>query len=273
MKKLNLIILFTIFFLPTLLGQKAIEYDYQKHSYEDSIRYFHPALINNPNFTGKDTIYDILSNNDSTSIMIINAYKLGELLRTDSYYPNGNKCEEFIYNLTDKDYLKIFYHKNGELKNISYSKGKRRPIIAVSWNERGETELIFDHKTRKVIEWTEYGTLKEIVNNKEDEKKGELVCCYHNNGRLMSKVIYNSGKQEFKQYFNNGNLEFKGYYINDTYNRIGKWVEYYENGQIKKEYSFSEKTPELKNGVWLWWDEKGILIKKEYYKNGKLITK
>ena len=46
---------------------------------------------------------------------------------------------------------------------------------------------------------------------------------------------------------------------------------FYENGQIKREYYYNDSIPNQKEDIWKWYDESGKLIKKEVYKNGKLV--
>ena len=130
---------------------------------------------------------------------------------------------------------------------------------------------------------------------------GEWKIWYYN-GYLGNKLNYNNyGNLDsvFISYYENGQMMFVGNYKDNA--RIGLWKEYYQNGILKSEGKFCEDIspiyvnyenvdsvqklfPELiqdtifvnytldfKSGKWKYYNEAGILIREELYKNGKLI--
>lgn len=124
------------------------------------------------------------------------------------------------------------------------------------------------------------------------------VDIYYPNGKVQKQILYYNGKaQNEYTYFTNGNPEsviekdkevqyiFKknSYYesgqtasifeLIDKKNKKYSSKEFYENGAIKEEgvLSFNlEKKSYDKDGEWVYFDEKGQLVKKEKYNNGKL---
>jgi len=122
--------------------------------------------------------------------------------------------------------------------------------------------------------------------------------CNFNYGKLTQKKIFNNDSTieiienyklnndtiEFIEYFKNGKIKEKGLCLNNN-GRIGEWIMYYENGNIYAKgfyngYNYilvnydngaTGGVPNhLKHGMWEYWNEKGVLIKKEKYCKGKL---
>ena len=77
--------------------------------------------------------------------------------------------------------------------------------------------------------------------------------------------------KDFVNYHRNGQIAWKGTVLNSHLFRLKKWEEYYENGQLSREYFYNDSIPNQREGTWSWWDEQGNLIKQEIYKNGELI--
>ena len=124
------------------------------------------------------------------------------------------------------------------------------------------------------------------------------VDIYYPSGTVRTQILYFSGNaQNEYSFFPNGNkatiiekdkeaqfiYKENRFYENGTpakeFSIVDKKAkkysekEYYENGKVKIEGFVSYK-PELKDfqkeGEWAYYNEKGILLKKEKYKNGKL---
>lgn len=61
---------------------------------------------------------------------------------------------------------------------------------------------------------------------------------------------------------------------NSTCRKIGKWIYYYDNGNIERIENYKKisdcSTNEIPDGLWQYFNEHGLLIKQEDYKNGLL---
>lgn len=236
----------------------------------DSIVFLNPVLNNITYSLRHDTIVEKMPD-DSMPTKTIKAFLNNINTKTEVFYPTGQKKSVGFYNVADNKLFEIGYYENGKLHYISYI-DTISPILTLEWNILGQIILFIDNRAGCSIKWYDDGNIEETVNNVKDEEDEELIINYYKNGQLKNKVITNSGIQEYNHYYDTGSLKHHGYYLNSTLNRIGKWIEYYEDGKIKREYNFSLETPELKIGQWFWWDESGHLIKSETYKNGNLIS-
>lgn len=63
---------------------------------------------------------------------------------------------------------------------------------------------------------------------------------------------------------------------NSTCRKIGNWIYYYDNGHIERIENYKKigdcSVNEIPDGLWQYFNEQGILIKQEEYKNGLLWT-
>ena len=264
-------ILDLLVFLTAFWSQGICQNSGNNLSSEDTIKYFNPALNAKTDVFSYDTVVEKMPDSDSTIKTVI-IYRNGLIAHAEVYYPTGQKHSDGFYNsVEDSDLFEIGYFKNGDLKYISYNDNYSR-VLTLQWNRSGQVTLFIDARAGNDIEWYDDGNIKSTVTKIKDVENGEIIKNYYENGQLQSKVITNSGIQEYNHYYDTGMLKHHGHYLNTTMDRIGKWFEYYENGMMKREYNFSLETPEIKDGIWCWWDESGNLIKKEIYKNGKLIS-
>ncbi len=89
----------------------------------------------------------------------------------------------------------------------------------------------------------------------------------HPNGQPYVIMFFDSKSQKMMReevYFTNGKLQWEGNYKNQL--EDGKWVYYYENGNIK---SIQYYTKGKENGVCSDYDSKGKLVKESTWVNGK----
>ena len=165
----------------------------------------------------------------------------------------GNKLE-FEGNYKENSYKTgkwCYYYKNGNLH---------------------KEEVFNNNISESLKEWDENGNLTleqqtTELNTKDNIKYGtEKV--YFKNGKLKSEsklkdIQYGFFRHgSFKEYFEDNKLKCEGEYEGGSKN--GKWVNYFQNGEIKKEEFFNEDICEsLKE-----WDEKGEIIKEEVLRNG-----
>jgi len=97
------------------------------------------------------------------------------------------------------------------------------------------------------------------------------VTFYYSSGRKNHTEFYNqAGKSEgiFKLWYENGKLKQTGIYKDGK--MIGRWYNYYLNGDLESSEFYNNN---LKDSIWVYYSEKGAVIKKEYYKADSLIKK
>jgi antitoxin component YwqK of YwqJK toxin-antitoxin module len=152
---------------------------------------------------------------------------------------------EFCLDEEGKDFDLTFI---GDLKTF-YSADKPKEIIPISngvvsgtyqsYYENGNPKEIIQYlngeQTEERIEYFENGN-KKLAITKSEGTDGYLHSHFHENGKLKSTEIYIS-----------------------EYNRVGKWIQYYPNGQMKSEAEFIQKEFYVQNC----WKEDGTQIMKD----------
>ena len=83
-------------------------------------------------------------------------------------------------------------------------------------------------------------------------------------GGKQGKIIKGRPDGEFVEYFENGQLKRKGNFKDDK--QEGEYLSYYENGQLKIKCNLKDGKEE---GEYLEYYESGELLYKRYYKQGK----
>ena len=97
------------------------------------------------------------------------------------------------------------------------------------------------------------------------------------NGQLINRWTSHQEKiTEAIHYYCNGKMKIKFHLMNGT--AVGKWEEWYENGQKKTDGQYAEVKheqgyfpPSEETGKWSYWDENGKLSKEIYYEHGKIV--
>ena len=221
------------------------------------------------------------------------------------YYPNGNVCRKAFFT---NNYLKgnyEVYYPNGKLK-IRGQFNSDIPSVQTHLYEdnivgtlRKNTKL--DFYSGRVGEWQYYTPDGEMM-RKEYYKNGVLdeqqtynySFSYFESGNIKTII----GKQrelysgEYLLYFDSGKLSKVFNFEVDMLR--GDYIEYFENGKVKVSgYYMSDKSSVYipvsedissdletdttfidfeygKHGKWLYYDDKGVLLKEEVYKKGRL---
>ena len=131
----------------------------------------------------------------------------------------------------------------------------------------------------KHIEWDSSGNIKFEENLKYGLYDGKQTV-YYETGKIMSVRFYKLNREDStdSEFYPNGVLKVQGHYqYNDSdlnlipqYQTDSAFVMDSDNNIIGiKKMSSTYYKP--KNGLWQYWDEKGILIKQEFYKDGQLL--
>ena len=183
---------------------------------------------------------------DSTKKAIGKFFKHKRNGNWSTFYNNGT-IKTFGY-ITDSSFYGKwkFYYNNGAQK----AKGKFKHTL-----DDKDSSLLVLKMSGKWKFWDESGKL--------------LLKANYSPYRTKNKALY--GK--YKTRYDSGKLKTTGEYHKGS--KIGTWNNYHENGkkQSTKYYQYKSNS-NLKDypiGIWLYWNEKGVLIKKETYKNGVLI--
>lgn len=131
------------------------------------------------------------------------------------------------------------------------AENEKLPIIGDTITEyHKDTNVIKKLKFRDaeklaIIEFKDNGDKYKKAIYSLDNLKFKTVTKYHSNGNIILIANYDNGivTGDFQKFYNNGNLKSKGVY-----------------NKMKKE------------GLWKYYDENGIFIKEELYRNGELVV-
>lgn len=262
MKVIFLILLAVFLYLNQFSQSEEIEILNQPK--ESIYNYFKCTPHKNSNFSGTDTI-------TVDSITIYIEYKEGKKYSAKGYYSNDSLYRETYYNGKTFNGFNIRYYKNGQKAYQGYYENGKLIPPTISWYENGnyrnvndcnsenEGTSVFFHENGRVSHIEKYyGSAYDFQE-------------FYDTGELEGTCKYFMGVQKHLRYYKNGNKYSEGNINDDYLYKVGKWQEWYENGVLKKEYFYSEDTPNLKTGTWSYWDEKGNLTKQETYQNGNLI--
>lgn len=196
--------------------------------------------------------YQFVHSTDSTEIIYYSDSTVkakGKYLRGkrngnwSAFYPDGT-IQTFGY-ITDSSFYGKweFYHENGFRK------------------AKGRFKYTMDDKDSSLLVLKMSGKWK-FWNN-----KGQLIAkTYFSPYRTADQSKY--GK--FKERYPSGKIKTTGEYHKGS--KIGTWHHYYENGTKKLTAYYQYKsTTDYPIGSWVYWDEKGNILKKEIYKDGVLV--
>jgi antitoxin component YwqK of YwqJK toxin-antitoxin module len=199
------------------------------------------------------------------------------------WYPNGQKHYETSYVISGRksemmDGMTREWYADGQLRSEgAYITGLRDGL----WRE-----------------YFEDGTLmSEAIYDRS--KPSGAVTVYYPNGKTRFRGYYEVAGRKKKrtghwvEYFDNGNEQSEGEYINNR--KQGRWREWYEDGGIKEdaffdngmyqgaykayhpngqlmtegEYKGERSHQGLAHGPWKHYDENGVLLRTEYWYNGR----
>ncbi|MEO0897862.1 MAG: hypothetical protein AAFY71_15755 [Bacteroidota bacterium] len=113
---------------------------------------------------------------------------------------------------------------------------------------------------------------KRFYSPNYDREEGRYkIWQYDELGQLLAEGEMVLGKKdgEWKDYHPNGEIKFKGFY--KLGKKFGRCTSYFENGQLQLEVEFNDH--EQLEGTYASWNEKGALIQRGTYADGKPIGK
>jgi len=186
-----------------------------------------------------------------------------------SKYGEKLKKSEEHFRRGKKEGVSTWWYPNGNIQLESYYKEGKLNGVLKRWHYNGNMDRM-DHYLNNVL----HGNSKTFFQN----------------GLPESDVNYTYGVLDgkYSTYWESGEPNSVGEYNNGFYH--GKWIFYNQNGikiaeanfnrgdGLKTEYSLKtakkiKETPYKRNkidGIEIWWDESGNIIKKIYYKDDKI---
>jgi uncharacterized protein len=198
-------------------------------------------------------------------------------------YENGKVSSEgYIRNGKPDGYWKTYY-ENGILKSEGNRKNFELDSIWKFYNEDGKLILEISYaKGKKNGIKTTYPQNEIIKENYVNDIKEGYTSYYYSDGKLRLAIKFVKGKEQglAKEYSSDGNvitlLEYRnGYLISkEKVNRCnydslkqGKWVTFYENGNLQTEGYYSAG---IKNGYFKEYSPDGNLLSITKYVNGEI---
>lgn len=195
------------------------------------------------------------------------------------WYENGNKKDQCKY--VDGFYVDTVYHwyESGKLRQIEIVAGRTVRTdgccycngTIIRYYENGKTKekfTSFDDKFQGTYESYDEDGCWRIQTYLDDTLDGPTTEYYIDSGKVIIIVgQYDKGKETglWKWFDKDSILYQTAIYDNGVYN--GEFSKYYSNGQLKENATLLNGEYE---GELNYFDEKGIIIKTEFYKKGKL---
>lgn len=195
------------------------------------------------------------------------------------YYRNGNIKYEIVYNNGLKNGIFKIFYPDGEVNSETIYKDDIENGISRSWYMNGNRRFESVSKNHEYTIWDDHGVLMgNRFLDAELYPNDNVKEIYFTNGKGIkdgpAEGWYSNTDPEYVGFYRNGlpagkwkiwNLgvipSIEGDY------ESGIWISYHPNGQIKTKGIMinGEKT-----GIWTVWDENGIFVGNESYKNGQL---
>jgi antitoxin component YwqK of YwqJK toxin-antitoxin module len=150
------------------------------------------------------------------------------------------------------------YYDNGQIKSVKYENDSLTSNYTFYENFRLKSYSYLDKRT--------------------GENKIQKFC---ENGNVIHSYFFVDSLVKMKSYHCNGEIWAEGKWVPKNLSYFGKWVTYYDTGQIKFKgsyHSYNEETKDLfydstKIGIWFYYNEDGTLKKKELYDtSGNLLS-
>ena len=182
-------------------------------------------------------------------------------LRYEGSFMNDMPVGEFLY-----------YYPNGKLKAISQMiDGGRRSRTRI-FHENGRLLAEGNYLDKeKDSTWNYYSDFDGVLISTEYYAGGELdslLVNYYADGRPAEEIHYAHGKKNgtWIKYFTDGKINLKANYTDGLLQ--GVMIVYFQNGipEITGMYH-----NDFKDGLWMFFNDRGGVLKKETYKMGRII--
>lgn len=183
----------------------------------------------------------------------------GKLVYTGAF-KDGKPEGEFVY-----------YDSTGKIKAKSvYTENGTNAFTVIYRNDKKASEGLYINEKKQGI-WKFYNNdqvllAEEVYENGVPEG---IWKTYYANGAILEEMPYKNGVKEgnWKQYFYDGPIKTNGTYIKGKLEGLTTF--YYPDGKI---FISGPYVNNLKDGVWMHLDEKGVAEKREIWKSGFLVA-
>lgn len=272
----QIITIVSVFIGISCFGQKNGEFTF--YEVDNSLEIFNSVKeTKDTSFSGTDTTWIVTRNWDTKqldTIKVFLEYVAGERIKATGYYTNGNKYRETNYKSKKEFGHEIIYHPNGNPSLYYFNDEENKyPVPGIHFYPDGSVKCLsykIDSIERSYCYYPS-GALEAATISHDSLNGGYYERQYLESGELNQEGCFNMGRQIFVTYYDTGHKFQEGYIYNAIWNKLGKWQFWYYNGTLKLELYFDENIPNMKQGIWSYWDEKGNLVKQETYKDNKLI--
>lgn len=182
------------------------------------------------------------------------------ILKYEGYFVDNYPTGEFKY-----------YYEDGKIKAISkfFERGLRSFTLTYFPNSKLMSEGYYI-STHKDSTWKYYNGYDVVIKEefyRANLKNGEWKT-YYEDGSLTDKMNWKDGKKEGKWEQNYSGGTLKTQFINDKLE--GNYQVYSPNGLLRNQGKYINN---LKEGLWFWYNDDGLPIKKYVYKKDRIISK
>jgi antitoxin component YwqK of YwqJK toxin-antitoxin module len=177
-------------------------------------------------------------------------------------YDSGNKKPPFYWNRKVVIRYKDGKKHGKEINYHGYGEKYQNPFLIQHWKNN------IEHGIGKMYYTNHPYNLHQVYNAIDGQMW--LLEKYYPDGQLQTKIIDTTiAEQEVKytqSYYESGQLKQTGYYINGK-DVFGKWIDYYENGQIESIENYERNKLD---GLYQYYHDNGQLWTEKTYKNGRI---
>lgn len=187
---------------------------------------------------------------------------------------NQSLLAEFVVGRNDTIPSRVsVYNEAGELvrrySNVTHEDFSIRRMYN---RDFAHTLTVFDqdYATNLTLEFGEEGFPISLYTLDESQKLKGWISSWHDNGKLYSHECVSCGKETYLVFHENGEIALKATSWNSSLFFVGKYTEYYDNGQIMVTGEWNNpETREIsklgKIGVWIEYDSLGMEVSRFDY--------
>jgi antitoxin component YwqK of YwqJK toxin-antitoxin module len=165
-----------------------------------------------------------------------------------------------------------YFYPDGKIKAVSNYSSHGRRVRTVTYFQNGKKMAegnFVDEK--KDSTWRFYSEFDGALTSEESYSAGSkdgISKTYYAGKGLAEIMTWKNGVREgpWEQYYSDGRIKLRGSFKNDQ--KDGKFMTLYSSGLPMIAGQYIDGNPE---GTWLYYTEKGVIRKKEFFEDGKLM--
>lgn len=197
--------------------------------------------------------------------------------RKQGYWRKVDTAGKVIYEGRFKDGLPEgefrYYYPDGKIKTISKVSGKMHRAQTISYFPNGKKMAAGNYLNEKKDSTWQFFSETNGTLVSEDTYRAGLIDgtsrVYYPDG-VLSELIHvknNVRNGLWEQYYLDGTLKLRGIYKSGE--KEGEFKAFFINGKLMISGQYTEGH---QHGMWVYYDEKGLVVKKETYNMGVLIS-